>query len=98
MLALARALAVNPTLIIADELSLGLAPKMVDLVFEGLATARDAGVTIVMIEQYVHRALAFANEFLVLQRGALVWQGQSAEAGSEILRHYLGETMEATAD
>ena len=69
MLSLARALATSPKLIIADEMSLGLAPLVVDLVFDGLVRARSAGVTVIMIEQYVHRALGFADDCLVLQRG-----------------------------
>jgi ABC-type branched-subunit amino acid transport system ATPase component len=97
MLSLARALATSPRIVIADEMSLGLAPKMVDLVFEGLGRARDAGVTVVMIEQYVHRALGFADDCLVLQRGELAWQGSAASAGTEVLTHYLGDTMTAAA-
>jgi len=93
MLSLARALATSPKLIIADEMSLGLAPKMVDLVFEGLERARDAGVAVIMIEQYVHRALGFADECLVLQRGAVAWQGPAGSARGEVLRHYLGDAM-----
>jgi ABC-type branched-subunit amino acid transport system ATPase component len=95
MLSLARALATSPTLLIADEMSLGLAPKMVDLVFEGLERARQAGITVVMIEQYVHRALAFADDCLVLQRGELVWHGPAKAAGNEVLRHYLGAAVAA---
>ena len=96
MLSLARALATSPKMLIADEMSLGLAPKMVDLVFEGLERARQAGITVVMIEQYVHRALAFADDCLVLQRGETVWHGPAKAAGTEVLRHYLGEAL-ATA-
>ena len=81
MLSLARALASASKLVVADELSLGLAPKMVDLVFDGLASAREAGVTVIMIEQYVHRALAFADECLVLQRGELAWAGPAKCGG-----------------
>jgi ABC-type branched-subunit amino acid transport system ATPase component len=91
MLSLARALATAPKLVIADEMSLGLAPKMVDLVFEGLGRARTAGVTVIMIEQYVHRALAFADEALVLQRGEIAWAGPTSEAHGEVLRAYLGD-------
>ena len=97
MLSLARALATSPQLIIADEMSLGLAPKMVDLVFDGLGRAREAGITVIMIEQYVHRALAFADECLVLQRGSIAWQGPANEAGTEVLRHYIGDAMTAEA-
>jgi branched-chain amino acid transport system ATP-binding protein len=93
MLSLARALATSPKLLIADEMSLGLAPQMVDLVFDGLERARQAGVTVVMIEQYVHRALGFADECIVLQRGTLAWKGPASAAGGELLRHYLGEAL-----
>jgi ABC-type branched-subunit amino acid transport system ATPase component len=91
MLSLARALATSPTLIVADELSLGLAPLLVDVVFEGLEQIKKAGVTVIMIEQYIHRALAFAEECLVLERGQVAWRGPSSLAEGEVLRHYLGE-------
>lgn len=97
MLSLARALATAPKLVIADEMSLGLAPKMVDLVFDGLDRARQAGVTVIMIEQYVHRALDFADEALVLHRGEIAWQGPTSEAHGEVLRHYLGDATTAEA-
>lgn len=93
MLSLARALMAAPQVLVADELSLGLAPAVVDVVFSGLERARQSGVTVVMIEQYVHRALAFADECLVLQRGGVVWQGPAASVGGDLLRHYIGESM-----
>jgi ABC-type branched-subunit amino acid transport system ATPase component len=95
MLSLARALATSPLLLVADELSLGLAPKLVDLVFDSLERARQDGVTVVLIEQYVHRALAFADDCLILQRGRVAWHGPSAAAGAELLGGYLGEAMTA---
>jgi ABC-type branched-subunit amino acid transport system ATPase component len=95
MLSLARALATSPTLLIADEMSLGLAPILVDVVFEGLNRARDAGVTVLMIEQYVHRALDFADHCIVMQRGEVAWSGSADVAKDEVLRHYLGEGMVA---
>ncbi len=97
MLSLARALATSPKLIVADEMSLGLAPMMVDLVFDGLERARTAGATVIMIEQYVHRALAFADDCLILQRGVEAWQGPARQAGAEVLGHYLGEAMTAAS-
>jgi branched-chain amino acid transport system ATP-binding protein len=78
-------------------MSLGLAPRLVDLVFDGLGRARDTGVSVIMIEQYVHRALAFADDCLVLQRGELAWHGPARQAGSEVLSHYLGEAMTAAS-
>ncbi len=97
MLSLARALATSPQLIIADEMSLGLAPLVVDAVFEGLMQAREAGVTIVIIEQYVRRALTFADECLVLHRGEVAWRGSSDAARTEVLRHYLGDALTAAS-
>jgi branched-chain amino acid transport system ATP-binding protein len=90
MVSLARALILDPTLVIADELSLGLAPLVVDTVFAGLAKAREAGVTIVIIEQFVHRALAFADDCVVISRGHAVWRGSADEAKDEVLHRYLG--------
>lgn len=91
MLSLARALMVDPRLVIADELSLGLAPKMVDVVFESLRRARSAGVAVIMIEQFASRALDFADHCLVMRRGRIAWAGDAVLAGPELLRRYLGE-------
>ena len=91
MLSLARALILTPRLVIADEMSLGLAPKMVDTVFESLQRARETGLSLILIEQLVHRALAVADTCVVLQRGASVWSGPTSAAKEEVLRHYLGE-------
>jgi ABC-type branched-subunit amino acid transport system ATPase component len=52
-------------------------------------------VAVVLIEQYVHRALAFADECAVLQRGEVAWQGPAKATHGELLRHYLGESMTA---
>jgi branched-chain amino acid transport system ATP-binding protein len=91
MLALARALAVPPRLIIADEMSLGLAPLVAETVFESLDTARKSGITIVLIEQFVHRALAIADSCIILTRGQVGWSGAAGEAQQEVLDRYLGE-------
>jgi len=91
MLALARAFAVSPKLIIADELSLGLAPTVTESVFQSLDEARDSGVTIVLSEQFVHRALAMADSCVILTRGRVGWSGPASEAGQEVLDRYLGE-------
>ena len=91
MLALARALAVSPKLIIADEMSLGLAPLIAESVFEALDEARRSGITIVLSEQFVHRALAMADTCVILTRGHIGWSGSAAEAGQEVIDRYLGE-------
>jgi branched-chain amino acid transport system ATP-binding protein len=93
MLGLARVLAAPPRLLIADEMSLGLAPKLVDLVFESLARARAQGVTTVLVEQYVDRALEFADEAVILRRGEIVWRGAASAAGAETVAGYLGDPV-----
>jgi branched-chain amino acid transport system ATP-binding protein len=93
MLSLARGLVVQPRLIIADEISLGLAPKMVDVVFDGLRRARAHGAAIVLVEQYVHRALSLADTCAIVSRGAVAWSGPAAEAKDEVLRRYLGSEV-----
>ena len=91
MLALARALAVSPKLIVADEMSLGLAPLVAELVLNGLEEARESGITVVLIEQFVHRALSMADSCVILNRGRVGWSGPASEAGQEIIAQYLGE-------
>jgi branched-chain amino acid transport system ATP-binding protein len=97
MLALARALAVPPRLIIADEMSLGLAPIVAESVFRSLAEAARTGITIVLIEQFVHRALALADSCVILTRGRVGWSGPAADAGQEVLDRYLGESSQSTS-
>jgi len=91
MLALARALAIPPRLIIADEMSLGLAPLVAETVFQSLDVARKSGITIVLIEQFVHRALQLADHCVILTRGQVGWSGAATEAQQEVLDRYLGE-------
>ncbi len=98
MLSLGRALAVEPKLLIADEMSLGLAPIVVDSVFQSLEQVRDSGISVLLIEQFVHRALGIANHCVILARGRVGWSGPAAEAGSEVLDRYLGDATTATAN
>jgi branched-chain amino acid transport system ATP-binding protein len=95
MLALARALAVPPKLIIADEMSLGLAPLVVDFVFENIERASETGVTILLIEQFIHRALGLASQCVILKQGEVVWSGSAENARQEVLDRYLGESADA---
>jgi branched-chain amino acid transport system ATP-binding protein len=90
MLSLARVLTRQPRLLIADEISLGLAPLIVEEVFAGLQRVIELGVSVILIEQFVHRALAIADRCHVLRRGRLVWSGEASEAGTELVEHYLG--------
>ncbi len=98
MLSLSRGLITGPKLIIADEMSLGLAPKLVDVLFDALGRLKAAGVTMIIIEQFVHRALKFADQCVVLSRGQVAWQGAPDGADQEILARYLGEGTDVTSD
>jgi branched-chain amino acid transport system ATP-binding protein len=92
MLSLARGLAVTPRILIADELSLGLAPKIVDVVFEQLELARQLNVTVIVIEQFIHRALDFADDLMILNQGSVVWHGPvDSISHKEIVHRYMGE-------
>lgn len=86
MLSLAGVLAGGPRLVIADELSLGLAPVVVDAVYAGLAAIHATGVAMLVVEQQVDRALALAQHAVVLARGAVQWQGAPSQARAEMER------------
>jgi branched-chain amino acid transport system ATP-binding protein len=81
MLALARVLVEKPRLLIADELSLGLAPIVVDEVYRTLATIRDAGTTLLIVEQHVHHALNIGDDAIVLVKGEVAYYGAVDELG-----------------
>lgn len=90
MLSLARVLAEPPRLLIADEMSLGLAPRLVAEVFSVLGRIRDEGVAVILVEQFVDRAVDLADRAVILRRGSVVWQGDASEASGEVVAHYLG--------
>jgi branched-chain amino acid transport system ATP-binding protein len=85
MLSLARALAVDTRLVVVDEPSLGLAPKLVDMVFETLETAKQSGLTLIVIEQFAHKALAVADRCVILRGGAISWEGTASEAQAQLV-------------
>jgi len=91
MLSLARVFADPPRLLVVDELSLGLAPAIVDVVFDALAEIREQGTTLVVIEQHVDRALEFAEYVVLLTQGQVVYRGLAAEIGDQAERLLPGE-------
>ena len=77
-------------------MSLGLAPLIVDQVFEQVETVRRTGVTVLLVEQFVHRALSIADRCVIMSRGTVAWAGSPQEAGTEVLDRYLGQESEST--
>jgi branched-chain amino acid transport system ATP-binding protein len=81
MLSLARVMVERPRLLIADELSLGLAPIVVEEVYRTLETIRDSGTTLLIVEQHVHHALSIADDAIVLVKGEVAYRGPVSELG-----------------
>ncbi|MGX5658307.1 ABC transporter ATP-binding protein [Castellaniella ginsengisoli] len=92
MCAMARALMARPRLLLVDEMSLGLAPIIVDQLMENLIAIRDQGVTILLVEQDIHLALAAADRAYVLETGRIVREGPARDLieDPELKRAYLG--------
>jgi branched-chain amino acid transport system ATP-binding protein len=92
MVAIGRALMARPRLLLMDEPSLGLAPVVVDEVFEVIETVRDEGVSVVLVEQNVRRALDISSRAYLLAEGRIVMEGPAAELAEspEIRRAVLG--------
>ena len=78
MLAIGRALSTNPRLLILDEATEGLAPVIREEIWRCLAALKAAGQTILVVDKYVHRLMDLADRHLILERGRLVWEGDSA--------------------
>lgn len=79
MLSMARALARRPTVLLADELSLGLAPLVVNRLLEAVRTAAESGVGVLLVEQHVRKALDIADRVYVMRRGRVESSGTADE-------------------
>ncbi len=92
MLAIARGLMLRPRLILLDEPSLGLAPLIVAQIFEIIREINKKGITILLVEQNVHRSLELSDEGIVLENGRIALQGKGRDllADDHVKKAYLG--------
>jgi branched-chain amino acid transport system ATP-binding protein len=92
MLAIGRALMTNPHLLILDEATEGLAPLVREEIWRCLAQLRQQGQSILVIDKYVQRLMELANHHTVIERGRVVWQGDSAQLAAEpaLWQRYIG--------
>jgi branched-chain amino acid transport system ATP-binding protein len=97
MLAIARALLSKPKLLLLDEPSLGLAPKMTDFVFEMVARLRDEGLTVLLVEQKARQALKIASRAYLMETGTILASGPAQDLIEDqvLSKAFLG--VEATA-
>ena len=93
MLAISRALMSRPKLLLLDEPSLGLAPQVIEKIFNILRAVNARGVSILLVEQNAHLALGLAHYGYVLETGEIVMEGTGREllASPEVRKAYLGE-------
>ena len=84
MLAISRALMSRPDLLLVDELSLGLMPKVIDVCYQAIADLNKEGLTIILVEQSTHRALDVADQVCVLESGKAVWKGTAKAAKNDV--------------
>jgi branched-chain amino acid transport system ATP-binding protein len=90
MLSLVRAYLTSPKLVLVDEASMGLAPVVVDQIFAFLGQIAASGTALLIVEQYVSRALALADRVYLLNKGGVVFTGPPADIGDDLFVHYLG--------
>jgi branched-chain amino acid transport system ATP-binding protein len=90
MLAVARGLAVDPSVLLLDELSMGLAPKVVHELYEAVAEVARAGVAVLVVEQFARAVLDLADSAAVLRQGRVVAVGEPADVAEELSDAYLG--------
>ena len=92
MLAIGRALMAEPSLLLIDELSLGLMPKIIDQCYEVIQELKKQGMTLLIVEQNTKKALEVSEQVLILESGRKVWEGKAEDAKNnpEIFEAYLG--------
>ncbi|HWL37267.1 MAG TPA: ABC transporter ATP-binding protein [Frankiaceae bacterium] len=96
MLAVGRALMSDPKLLLVDEASMGLAPNLVEQLFDALAAVNAAGTSVLVVEQFIGMALRYTQRAYVLAKGAVAIEGMSADLATseEVVGAYLGHDAE----
>jgi len=96
MLALARCFIAAPTTVLLDEVSMGLAPRIVDEIFTSLRRLADSGVSLLLVEQYVTRALEMADSVSLISRGQITFSGSPDELDEDaVVQGYLGADIDS---
>jgi branched-chain amino acid transport system ATP-binding protein len=91
MLALSRCFLSDPSVVLLDEVSMGLAPRIIDEIFDALVKLSQNGVALLLVEQYVNRALGIADHVYLLGRGRITFSGPPSELDeAELIRRYVG--------
>lgn len=90
MLALARGLGTDPSVLLVDELSMGLAPLVVEALYEAVAHVATMGVSVLLVEQFATVGLRYATDAYVMAHGTVTYHGAAGGAGDAIQRAYLG--------
>ncbi len=91
MLALGRCFVASPSLVLVDEVSMGLAPLIVDEIFAALRRLAGAGVAVVLVEQYIGKALELAHEVYLVAHGHVAYAGKASQLSEEtVLDSYMG--------
>jgi len=90
MLAMARAVSTNPKLLLLDEISLGLAPKIVSGLYEHVAELKEQGMAILLVEQFVQTALSVADFAAVMSQGRIYRMGETSDVTDAVSAAYMG--------
>jgi branched-chain amino acid transport system ATP-binding protein len=93
MLAMARALVTEPAVLLLDEMSMGLAPLIVEELYGLVSDIADSGISILVVEQFAHIALGVADLAIVMVQGKIAAAGQPADIATEVSSAYLGASL-----
>jgi len=96
MLALARAVAGDPAVVVIDELSMGLAPLIVQHLYEHVRSLAASGLSLIIVEQFAHDVLGVADQAVVMQGGRVIRAGPAEELAENLAELYLATSADAT--